>query len=153
ADSQGPGGAQGMITRKSPKQLDHMRAAGRLVGHTLSVVCAAAAPGMTLVELDQLGLTTIEAGGGLPSFLGYLGFPATLCLSPNDAVVHGIPNGYQLRDGDCLSIDCGAIVEGYHADAAVTIPIGKVDAKTRHLIDSTQRAMWAGIAQAYAGQR
>jgi methionyl aminopeptidase len=142
-----------MIIRKSPQELDRMRKAGRLVGHTLSVVSAAAAPGVSLLELDELAERTIRGAGAVPSFLGYHGFPATLCLSPNDGVVHGIPSGYVLRDGDLLSIDCGAIVEGYHGDAAVTIPIGEVDEAGRRLMATTERAMWAGIGQVRAGHR
>jgi methionyl aminopeptidase len=142
-----------MIIRKSPQELDRMRKAGRLVGHTLSVVAAAAQPGVSLLELDKLAERTIRGAGAVPSFLGYHGFPATLCLSPNDGVVHGIPNGYVLKDGDILSIDCGAIVEGYHGDAAVTIPIGEVDEAGRRLMATTERAMWAGIAQVRAGNR
>jgi methionyl aminopeptidase len=142
-----------MIIRKSPQELDRMRRAGRLVGHTLTVVAAAAQPGVRLVELDKLAERTIREAHAVPSFLGYHGFPATLCLSPNDGVVHGIPNGYVLQAGDILSIDCGAIVEGYHGDAAITIPIGNVDEAARRLIAATERAMWAGISQVRAGNR
>jgi methionyl aminopeptidase len=142
-----------MIIRKSPQEVDRMRRAGRLVGHTLSVVSAAASPGVSLVELDQLAERTIREAGAIPSFLGYHGFPATLCLSPNDVVVHGIPNGYVLQDGDVLSIDCGAVVEGYHGDAAVTIPIGEIDEEATRLIATTERSMWAGIGQVRAGHR
>lgn len=142
-----------MIIRKSPDELDRMRKAGRLVGHTLSLVSAAAKPGVSLLELDRLAEQTIRKAGGVPSFLGYRGYPATLCLSPNDRVVHGIPNGYRLREGDILSIDCGAIVEGYHGDAAVTIPIGQVDEAAERLLAVTERAMWAGIAQVRPGNR
>lgn len=142
-----------MIIRKSAEEIGRMRKAGRLVGHTLTLVSAAARPGVTLLELDALADRTIRAAGGVPSFLGYHGFPATLCLSPNDWIVHGIPNGYALREGDILSIDCGAIVEGYHGDAAVTVPVGEVDDAARRLIETTERAMWAGIAQVRAGNR
>jgi methionyl aminopeptidase len=142
-----------MIVRKSAQELDRMRRAGRLVGHTLSTVTAAARPGVSLLDLDRLAERTIRDADGIPSFLGYHGFPATLCLSPNDWVVHGIPNGYVLQEGDILSIDCGAIVEGYHGDAAVTIPIGRVDQAARQLMATTERAMWAGIAQVRAGNR
>jgi methionyl aminopeptidase len=142
-----------MIIRKSPQEVDRMRRAGRLVGHTLSVVSAAARPGVSLVELDRLAEGTIREADAIPSFLGYHGFPATLCLSPNDVVVHGIPNGYVLQEGDILSIDCGAIVEGYHGDAAVTIPIGEIDEDARRLIATTERSMWAGIGQVRAGHR
>jgi methionyl aminopeptidase len=142
-----------MITRKTPEQIDAMRRAGRLVGHTLSALVETVRPGITLLELDRLAERTIRDGGGTPSFLGYHGFPATLCLSPNSWVVHGIPNGYVLSDGDILSIDCGAIVEGWHGDAAVTVPVGQVDEAARRLIETTERAMWAGIAQVRAGNR
>ncbi len=142
-----------MIIRKSPDELDRMRKAGRLVGHTLTEVSAAVRPGVRLLELDALANRIITGVGAVPSFLGYHGFPATLCLSPNDRVVHGIPNGSVLREGDILSIDCGAIVEGYHGDAAVTVPVGAVDRAARTLIETTERAMWAGIAQVRAGRR
>ena len=142
-----------MITRKSPEELDHMRRAGRLVGHTLSTLVEIVRPGVTLLELDRLAERTIRDGGGVPSFLGYHGFPATLCLSPNSWVVHGIPNGYALSDGDILSIDCGAVVDGYHADAAVTVPVGEIDPAARRLLETTERALWAGISQARVGNR
>jgi methionyl aminopeptidase len=142
-----------MITRKSPEQIDRMRKAGRLVGHTLSTLVEAVRPGVTLLELDARAERVIRDGGGIPSFLGYHGFPATLCLSPNDWIVHGIPDGYVLQEGDILSIDCGAIVDGWHGDAAVTVPVGQVDDAARLLIETTERAMWAGIAQVRAGNR
>jgi methionyl aminopeptidase len=142
-----------VITRKSPEEIDRMRRAGRLVGHTLSRLVEAVRPGITLLELDALAEKEIRDGGGIPSFLGYHGFPATLCLSPNDWIVHGIPNGYVLKDRDILSIDCGAIVEDWHGDAAVTVPVGQVDEAGRRLIETTERAMWAGIAQVRAGNR
>ena len=136
------------ITRKTDAQIATMRRAGRLVGHTLTLVSAAARPGVSLLQLDELAHKTIVEAGAVPSFLGYHGFPAVLCLSPNDRVVHGIPDETVLREGDILSIDCGAIVDGWHGDAAVTIPIGEVDEAGRRLIEATERAMWAGIAQA-----
>jgi methionyl aminopeptidase len=142
-----------VITRKSPEQIEAMRRAGRLVGHTLSRLVETVRPGVTLTELDTLAERVIRDGGGIPSFLGYHGFPATLCLSPNSWVVHGIPNGYVLQEGDILSIDCGAIVEGWHGDAAVTVPVGQVDEAAHRLIETTERAMWAGIAQVRAGNR
>jgi methionyl aminopeptidase len=142
-----------VIIRKSPDEIERMRRAGRLVGHTLTVVSEAVRPGVTLLELDALAEQTIRAAGAVPSFLGYHGFPATLCLSPNDWIVHGIPNGYALREGDILSIDCGAIVEGWHGDAAVTVGVGRVDEAARRLMATTEQAMWAGIAQVRAGNR
>jgi methionyl aminopeptidase len=138
---------------KTPEQVDRMRRAGRVVGHTLSVVSAAVRPGATLTELDALAERTIREAGAIPSFLGYHGFPATLCLSVNDRVVHGIPDGYRLRDGDVLAIDCGAILDGWHGDAAVTVPVGEVDGAAGKLIAACERAMWAGIAQVRPGKR
>jgi methionyl aminopeptidase len=142
-----------VIIRKSPEEIDRMRRAGRLVGHALTRVVEAVRPGVTLLELDAVAEGVIRDGGGIPSFLGYHGFPATLCLSPNDRIVHGIPDGYVLQEGDIVSVDCGAIVEGWHGDAAVTVPVGRVDDAARRLIETTERAMWAGIAQARAGNR
>jgi methionyl aminopeptidase len=142
-----------VIIRKSPEEIDRMRRAGRLVGHTLSTLVEAARPGVSLLDLDALAERVIRDGGGIPSFLGYHGFPATLCLSPNSWVVHGIPNDQLLEEGDILSIDCGAIVEGYHGDAAVTVPVGQVDEAARRLMETTERAMWAGIGQVRSGKR
>ena len=142
-----------MIIRKSAEEIARMRKAGRLVGHTLTVVIEAVRPGVSLLELDALAERTITAAGAIPSFKGYHGFPATLCLSPNDWIVHGIPNDYRLREGDILSVDCGAIVEGYHGDAAVTVPVGEIDQADRRLIDTTERALWAGIDQCRASRR
>jgi len=139
-----------VITRKSPEEIDRMRRAGRLVGHTLSTLVEAVRPGITLLELDTQAERVIRDGGGIPSFLGYHGFPATLCLSPNDWIVHGIPNGYVLKEGDILSIDCGAIVDGWHGDAAVTVPVGQVDEGARRLIETTA-APGYGVVREYVG--
>jgi methionyl aminopeptidase len=142
-----------VITRKNETQIALMRKAGRLVGHTLSEVRNIVRPGVTLLELDALANKIITGAGATPSFLGYHGYPATLCLSPNDRVVHGIPDDTVLNEGDIISIDCGAIVEGWHGDAAVTVGVGQVDEAAQRLIAATQRAMWAGIAQARPGRR
>jgi methionyl aminopeptidase len=142
-----------VIIRKSAEEVARMRRAGRLVGHTLTVVTEQARPGASLLELDALAERTIRAAGAVPSFKGYHGFPASLCLSPNDRIVHGIPNGYRLREGDILSVDCGAIVEGYHGDAAVTVPVGQVDEAAMRLIETTERALWAGIDRCRPGNR
>jgi methionyl aminopeptidase len=142
-----------VIIRKSAEEIARMRRAGRLVGHTLTVVTDAARPGVSLLELDALAERTITAAGAVPSFKGYHGFPASLCLSPNDRIVHGIPYDDRLREGDILSVDCGAIVEGYHGDAAVTIPIGEVDEAATRLIETTERALWAGIDKCRPGNR
>jgi methionyl aminopeptidase len=142
-----------VIIRKSAEEVARMRRAGRLVGHTLTVVTEQVRPGVSLLELDALAERTIRAAGAVPSFKGYHGFPASLCLSPNDRIVHGIPNDYRLREGDILSVDCGAIVEGYHGDAAVTIPIGEVDEAASRLIETTEQALWAGIGKCRPGNR
>jgi methionyl aminopeptidase len=142
-----------VIIRKSAEEVARMRRAGRLVGHTLTVVTEQVRPGVSLLELDALAERTIRAAAAVPSFKGYHGFPASLCLSPNDRIVHGIPNDYRLREGDILSVDCGAIVEGYHGDAAVTVPVGQVDEAAIRLIETTERALWAGIDQCRPGSR
>jgi methionyl aminopeptidase len=142
-----------VIIRKSAEEVARMRGAGRLVGHTLTVVTEQVRPGVSLLELDALAERTIRAAGAVPSFKGYHGFPASLCLSPNDRIVHGIPNDYRLREGDILSVDCGAIVEGYHGDAAVTVPVGQVDEAAIRLMEATERALWAGIDQCRPGNR
>jgi methionyl aminopeptidase len=142
-----------VIIRKSAEEVARMRKAGRLVGHTLTVVVEAVRPGVSLLALDELAERTITAAGAIPSFKGYHGFPATLCLSPNDHIVHGIPDDYRLREGDILSVDCGAIVEGYHGDAAVTVPVGEIDQADRLLIETTEHALWAGIDKCRTGNR
>ena len=127
---------------KTPEQIDLMRVAGRLVGETLELLRTAALPGVTTQELDSLAETNIRDHGGVPSFLGYgvPPFPATICTSVNDEVVHGIPGPRTLVEGDVLSIDCGAIVEGWHGDAAITVPIGEIDdAELIAICTATQR--------------
>jgi methionyl aminopeptidase len=152
-------GAWPVVILKSRDEIDTMREAGRVVARTLERVRAAVRPGVTLRELDRLGERTIREAGATPSFLGYLPhfaptpFPGSLCLSPNDVIVHGIPDGTRLRDGDLLSIDCGAVVDGYHGDAAITVPVGQVDEAARRLLETTERALWAGIEAARAGNR
>ena len=124
-----------------------MRAAGLIVGECLQMVREVAAAGMTTSELDERGYTFIRDAGARPSFLGYHGFPATLCISVNDDVVHGIPGDRVLGDGDLVSIDCGAIVDGWHGDAAITFPVGDFcSAQDRALSQTTRDALWAGIA-------
>ncbi|HKE97339.1 MAG TPA: type I methionyl aminopeptidase [Actinomycetes bacterium] len=148
-----------MVILKSPDEIAIMRRAGRVVARTLAAARGAIRPGVTLRDLDRLGEQRIRAEGALPSFLGYhphfasTPFPGTLCLSVNDVIVHGIPDGYRLREGDLLSIDCGAIVEGYHADAAVTVGVGEIDQAARHLLEVTERGLRAGIEQARSGNR
>ena len=148
-----------MVVLKSESEIATMREAGRIVADTLATVAAAAQAGVRLIDLDRLAADTIAAAGAKPSFLGYhprwapIPYPGVVCLSVNDAVVHGIPSTYALVDGDLLSIDCGAYIDGLHGDAAVTIGVGTIDDDARRLSDATSRALAAGIAAAVPGAR
>ena len=142
-----------MITIKNKRQFAKMAEAGRCVAAVHEAVVEAAEVGATLRSLDQVAAEVIRDWGCKPSFLGYQGFPAHICASPNEVIVHGIPGDHRLAEGDILSIDAGAIYEGYHADAALTVPIGEVDEEAARLIEVTRRALWAGIDQARAGMR
>ena len=130
-----------------------MAVAGQTVAVVLAAVKQAAAPDVSLQELDSIAAEVIRSRGCTPSFLGYHGYPASICTSPNNVIVHGIPSDYRLVDGDVLSVDAGAIFEGFHGDAAITFPIGDVSAETQLLIDTTEQALAAGIAQVKAGAR
>ena len=143
------------IEIKTPAQIDRMRVAGLLVGQTLELLRTTARAGMTTLELDAIAEDNIRSAGGVPSFKGYAypPFPGSICASVNDEVVHGIPGGRVLEDGDLISIDCGAIVDGWHGDAALTVPIGEVTAEALDLIRVTEEAMWRGIAAASLGGR
>jgi methionyl aminopeptidase len=140
---------------KTPEQVERMRIAGLLVGETLELLRGAVRPGVTTAELDALAEDHIRSRGGVPSFVGYGDppFPGTICASVDDEVVHGIPGARELRPGDVISIDCGAIVDGWHGDAAVTVAVGEVPEPVRELIRVTEEAMWAGIAAARLGGR
>jgi len=141
-------------TVKSPEQVALMRRAGLVVARALERVCAAVAPGVSTGALDRVAEQSIRADGAVPSFLGYHGFPASICASPGAAVVHGIPSDHQvLRDGELLSIDCGAILDGWHGDAAVTVAVGTCGPELLALSQVTERAMWAGLAAALDGGR
>jgi methionyl aminopeptidase len=142
------------IQIKSPSQIAQMHAAGQVVARTLAVLADAVRPGVTTAELDALAEREIRSAGAVPSFLGYFGYPASICASPNEQVVHGIPSDRQrLRPGDVISIDCGAILEGWHGDAAISVGVGEIDPADQALLDACEAAMWAGIAQAVAGRR
>jgi len=140
---------------KNRHQIELMRRAGLLVGETLELMREAARPGVTTGELDRLAEDNIRSHGGVPSFLGYghPPFPATICASINDEVVHGIPGDRVLVEGDVISIDCGAIVDGWHGDAAITVAIGEVPDEVAELMRVTEDALWAGIAAARLGGR
>jgi methionyl aminopeptidase len=139
---------------KTPEQITLMREAGLVVARTLRLVAAAVRPGISTAELDQLAEREIRAAGATPSFKGYHGYPATICTSVNDEIVHGIPSpARRLREGDIISVDCGAIVRGWHGDAAVTVGVGAISAEHAGLLRACQAALWRGLAQARAGGR
>lgn len=143
-----------MITIKSRREFDKMARAGAAVAAVHAAVRDAARPGVGLVELDEIGAAVIADHRCTSSFLGYHGtYPATLCLSPNDVIVHGIPGDYRLRPGDILSVDAGAIFEGFHGDAAFTMAVGEVGEEAYRLIDATEEGMWAGVRMVHKGSR
>jgi methionyl aminopeptidase len=142
------------IELKTADQLAAMRAAGLVVADALRAAAEAAGPGVSPADLDAVASDVIQAAGAVPSFRGYHGYPATICTSVNAEVVHGIPSsGRPLRPGDVLSLDCGAIVDGWHADAALTVGIGDIPAHLAELIAACAQAMWCGLAAAQPGGR
>ncbi|MGH8840909.1 MAG: type I methionyl aminopeptidase [Jiangellaceae bacterium] len=155
-----------MIQLKTEAEVAAMRLAGLVVAEALEAVRAAVAPGVTLLELDAVAAREIRARGAIPSFLHYLpgvgyvrpgpgrnSFPATICASVNDEIVHGIPSERRLVEGDVVSVDCGAILDGWHGDAAVTLPVGRVSEQAARLLGVCADALWAGIAALQAGRR
>lgn len=144
------------IQYKSADQVRTMRRAGLVVGRTLELMRETVRPGMPTSDLDVVAERHIRAAGATPSFLGYHGFPATLCVSVNDEIVHGIPGPRVLSDGDVVSIDCGAIVDGWHGDAAISVVVGAqaaADPGDELLVATTEQAMWHGIAALGVGHR
>lgn len=138
-----------MIQIKTRAEVAKMREAGLVVARTLERLRAAVEPGVSTADLDALAESEIRAAGATPSFKGYQGFPATICASVNDEIVHGIPSPRRvLADGDIVSIDCGAIVDGWHGDAALTVPVGEVAPELTVLMDVCERALWQGLAAA-----
>ncbi len=142
-----------MVLRKTPAQIAHMRKAGRVVAEMHEECIRAAKPGATTADLDRVARDVLERRNARSNFLGYHGFPAVACISPNEVVVHGIPNARRLEDGDIVSIDCGAIIEGWHADAAVTVPVGEIDETSQRLIDVTRTSLDAAIAEVQIDRR
>lgn len=147
-------GRKSSIEIKKPEQLQKMRAAGLVVADTLAALRVAVRPGVTTADLDALAREVISEAGATPSFLGYHGYPAVICVSVNEEVVHGIPGARQIQDGDVVSIDCGAIVDGWHGDAAFSMVAGdEARPEVARLLEVTETALWRGIAQARAGGR
>lgn len=140
-----------MITHKSQRELDLMRRAGRIVAEALDLMEKALRPGLATIELDRIAEKHIRRQGGLPAFKGYRGFPASICASINEEVVHGIPGLRRLKEGDIISIDVGVQYKGYFGDAAATFPVGKVSEAALGLMETTRGALEAAIAQAREG--
>jgi methionyl aminopeptidase len=140
-----------MIRDKS--EIAKMRKAGLVVAEMHEATREAIRPGVTTRELDLVARSVLERRGARSNFLNYHGFPAVICTSPNDMIVHGIPGEYVLQEGDILSVDCGAIIEGYHGDAAYTAPVGEVTPEATRLMEITERSLYAGIDQLRDGNR
>jgi len=143
-----------MIQIKSADEIALMREAGLVVARTLGALRDAVAPGVTTADLDGLAEDSIRSQGAIPSFLGYRGFPGSICASVNEEIVHGIPRPTKkLREGDIISLDCGAIVEGWHGDSAITVPVGEVAPELRRLMEVCEESMWAVFRETRAGMR
>jgi methionyl aminopeptidase len=142
-----------MIIKKSPEELDKMAAAGQVLARCLTMLRGKARPGVTTAELDEAAEKYIRSQGADPAFKGYRGFPGSICTSPNSMVVHGIPGPYKLRRGDILSIDVGVVLDGWVADAAITVPIGQVSPVARSLIETTRAALFDAVEQCRPGNR
>jgi methionyl aminopeptidase len=141
------------IEIKSEKEIDNMRQAGRIVAEILRILAEQAKPGMKTKEMDIIAEKELKKKGAESSFKGYRGYPATVCVSVNDEIVHGIPGDRVLKEGDIVSLDFGAIYHGYHGDAAITVPVGKISSEARRLIDTTRDTLNVGIQAARAGAK
>ena len=142
-----------MIVRKTPAEIETMARAGAVVASTLDLMRSRARVGVTLADLDRLAEEHIRSHGGVPTFKGYRGFPGSICASPNDMVVHGIPGSYALEDGDLLSVDVGVTLDGYVADSATTVAVGQAPEQALELIGVCEQSLLAAIAQCRAGNR
>ena len=142
-----------MIIIKNNKEIDLMRSAGKIVAETLLLIEEKVRPGITAAELDSIAEEFITKHGARPSFKGLYGFPASLCISVNEQVVHGIPGGYVLKDGDIVSVDCGANINGFHGDAARTFGVGNITKEAEKLINVTRESFFKGIEYAKVGNR
>lgn len=142
-----------MIILKNEIEIDLMRKAGRIVGETLNLLGEKVRPGITTAELDRIAEEFITKHGAKPSFKGLYGFPASLCISVNEQVVHGIPGKYKLKDGDIVSVDCGVLLNGFHGDAARTFAVGNVTEEVKKLIEITEECFFKGIEKAVVGNR
>ncbi len=142
-----------MIILKSEREISYLRDAGKIVAETLVEVKKAAKPGVTTLDLDRIAEEYIKGRGAIPAFKGYHGFTGNICSSINEEVVHGIPGLRKLKSGDNVSIDIGAVINGYNGDAAITVAVGEVDAEVQKLLDVTEESLYKGIEQAILGNR
>ncbi len=142
-----------MIILKSPEEVDKIRRAGRIVADVLQELKKQVKPGMTTLDLDQMAEEGIRKRGGQPAFKGYRGFPATLCASVNNEIVHGIPSKRTLQEGDIIGLDLGAIVDGYYGDAAITVAVGAIRPEVQRLVQVTEESLYQGIEQMKVGNR
>ncbi|HBT46545.1 MAG TPA: type I methionyl aminopeptidase [Peptococcaceae bacterium] len=142
-----------MIILKGRREIELMRRAGQVVAEALAALERRIAPGVTTWELNRLAEEILERRGAVPAFKGYRGFPASICASVNEEVVHGIPGLKKLVEGDIISIDIGAVINGYYGDAAATFPVGAIDEEKRRLLEVTSEALWQGIRRAVVGNR
>jgi methionyl aminopeptidase len=142
-----------MIIRKSKPEIEKMAQAGLIVAGVLKELAAMVQPGITTRDLDQVAERRIRDAGAIPTFKGYYGYPASICTSINDEVVHGIPGNKKLREGDIIGIDCGATLQGYVGDAAVTVPVGETDEKVKRLLEATRQSLFAAIEKCRVGNR
>lgn len=151
--SNSPSGYTGGVTIKSRRELDAMARAGAIVGATLALLRQSVTPGITTAELNQIADHNIRSMGAVPTFLGYQGFPAAICASVNEEIVHGIPGKRVLEEGDIIKMDVGATIDGFIGDAAISVAVGKVSAPAQQLMDDTRASLHAGIAAARPGNR
>lgn len=148
-----------MIFLKTDEEIELMRVSNRLVGMTLGEIAKHIKPGITTKQLDKIAEDFIRSHGAIPTFLGYKGapgaidFPGSICASVNENVVHGIPNDYELKEGDIISVDCGTLKDGFCGDSAYTFAVGAISDETRHLLKTTKESLYKGIEQAVAGNR
>ena len=142
-----------MIYLKTDEEIELMRHANQLVGKTLAEIAKNIAPGVTTLQLDKVADTFIRDNGAIPSFLGYLGFPNSICASVNEQIVHGIPSDYELKDGDIVSVDIGTLLNGYNGDSAYTFCVGEVNEDTKRLLKTTKESLYKGIEAAVEGKR
>ncbi len=142
-----------MIKYKTVEEIEKLRASNQLVSRTLAVIAGYVKPGISTDRLDKIANEYINDNGAEPAFLGFNGYPKTLCTSVNSQVVHGIPSGYELRDGDIISVDCGVRMDGYIGDTAYSFAVGEVSTEVRQLLETTKNALYKGVEQAVAGNR